>query len=507
MNSKQQTKKQTIPSRFQPNPINKMIQPETLTSKQKKNPTKPSSYLSSIQEAKMKAEQSKIVSNCSLVHGGKKLSNENEGGIANKDSLLYRRSDYDRREVYRMTQMKDEHDQKTTFSVGRVKSNFPTYVSHKNVYKPKEFQQSLVPSANTYESNKADNKQASSFRKISIETNAIKKTIMDRVRSSNKRLASRLTCDSTNEYPNMKAPARKLKNLLDSNSSVLLTKRCATDSPLIHRPIVSNFTPFTEITYRICDHLFNRQNKYGKFDLREQSHTLFATQRFNPFVQFITEIGCKVEFNDRVLFLAIELFYFALRLKPLREFEFKTIALSAVAMAAKFENAWSFYVCPFFTWDCVVSGKMEMIEVERELLTALDFNLNLVLVSDLFGFLSSLLGLTKEERDYGFYFLNSALCFEDFQHSDKQSVAYALCRISTRMLGRRMLEREVVLEGKRQLKIDNQIEGNELVFDAQQIDSIVELFAKNEKTVLSKKGRAISELYSRDRFSQIAKRF
>ena len=520
MNNKQQTKKTPLPTRFQQT-LNVKVNPEQLISKAKKMPSKLQCNLGSLQTLKLKSEQCKFVGNCPGKETTKTLPKEMEQNKSNKNQIQQRKSDYEKRDVYCQGSITSrEVHAPTAFSVGRVKPTFPVYVSHKNVYKTHDMQQNTTVVYSSESSQEPrQSKRLSSFRKVSFDTNAIRKTIIDiaNSRSSNKGLASRLTCDSANECQNLKAPARKIANLLNSNSTVLLSKRQLFEphSP-VNRLLEPSTTSFLSISLRVSEHLSSRQNSYGKFSLRDSSHQPFQGQRFNPFVQFITEVACKVDFKERVLFLAIELFYFALRLKPLREFEFKALALSAVGMAAKFEDAWSFYVCPFFTLDCVASSKPEMIEVERQLLAALDFNLNLVLVYDLFSLFSSLIGLSKEQRDFGLYFLNSALCFEDFQQSDKRSTAFALCVISAKAYGCPIAVTEVASEGQLQLVVmvknnltpnNSETETTELVFDASKVEETVTIFEKHEKTVLSRKGRAISDLYSRPCFSGVAERF
>lgn len=520
MNNKQKPKKPSLPTKIQL-ASNSKTQQESLIAKPTKIQSKLHCNLGSLQAFRLKTEHPKFKAECPAKQDNKMHLKEKETIKQNKDMIPQRKSDYEKRDVYRINCNASREDQVTTaFSLGRVKPVFPDYISSKNVYKINDQQQNTKGGSNTRFSHDSDlTKRLTSFRKVSFDTNAIQRTIMSiaNSRSSNKELASRITCDSANECKNTKLPTCKPVNLLDSYSTVLLPKRQTVDPDRhFEKEDRQSCASFTSISLKVCEHLSDRQNSYGKFNLRDSNHRPFQGQRFNPFVQFITEVTSKVNFKVRVVFLAIELFYFSLRLKPLREFEFKTIALAAISMAAKFEDAWSFYVSPFFSLESVVKVKSEMIEVERQLLTALDFNINLVLVYDLFCLTSTLVNLSKEQYDFGLYFLNSALCFEDFQQSDKRSVSFALCKIAVKTFECSIEQTEVTKLSKKLivLKIKNdskqncsESETSEMVFDANKVEETVDIFEKHQKILFARKGRAISELYSRQCFSGIAKRF
>jgi hypothetical protein len=133
--------------------------------------------------------------------------------------------------------------------------------------------------------------------------------------------------------------------------------------------------------------------------------------------------------KERVLFLAIELFYFSLRTPGLCDTEPTVLSLTAIWMAAKFEDAWAPFVNGFFKLDSVLELRPRMSLIEADILSRLNFNVNLVLVYDFFVAYCHVSRIPPKGIALGVFLLNSLLAVQSFYCCDKKLIAMALCRI------------------------------------------------------------------------------
>ena len=74
-----------------------------------------------------------------------------------------------------------------------------------------------------------------------------------------------------------------------------------------------------------------------------------------------------------------------------------------------------------------------IVSIEAEILAELDFNVNLVLVYDLFGIFSSLIGFKNSQHSFGVYLLNSLLYLNDFQRQNKSLIAFCICKLTCKV--------------------------------------------------------------------------
>ena len=399
------------------------------------------------------------------------------------------------------------------FAVGQVRISFPNLRCSQNVYSSYAVQASRTshcppdgPPLSVAES------QALPCRKLSIESKVTHKALISIMRSasSSKHLTARVTCDSATELAKPTPFGKRISTLLNSNSTFLDSGNQAeqqAEEAALEQP--SDDDPLSRTQQSVAEHLRMTQNRYGRFNLADQGQPLFGNSDVSPLVPLMTEIATTTALKERALFLAIDLFFFGSRLKSLRNFELKVIALTAVSMASKFEDAWSFLVNPFFGLDCVRSSKHTMNAVERMLLEALDFNVNVVLVYDFFQLFGEALRLPPEALRSGLFFLNAALCFEDFQQSDKGLVALALCRFAARKAGFQLCLAEVGLTTRRYLCVKGSKEkgrkrshcqwedsGKELLFEKERVEEAEAIFEKVADRLLRKAGASISERYN-----------
>ena len=312
---------------------------------------------------------------------------------------------------------------------------------------------------------------------------------------------------------------RKLSNFISSKSSLTDTENQFTFSPELS--LSEKETPISQLS--VClknavERLRDTQNSYGIQTLSVFRKPVFSNRKPHFTIDFITKVVDRMDLRERVLFLAIELFYFSRKIKSLEKIEPTLLGLSAIWVAAKFEDAWAPHSNPFFKLDSVKEVKHKLIEIESQILFALNFNLNLVLVYDYFCIFSFLGGLPKQAHCLGLYLLNSTLAVDSFQHSDKYTTAFAICQVVVTFLNLPVFWNNHLAGNKKivGLKIDDQLfrafqRGANLqniafdfVFEKENVEELVDEFQKTLKSILAKNNDTFVARYQRDIFAGVS---
>lgn len=216
------------------------------------------------------------------------------------------------------------------------------------------------------------------------------------------------------------------------------TASCAnvTDDDLDVTPELSSSPSLSHgVNYEACylssalQRMTSRQNHYGANRQTCAGSACFQDAACQTSVDFITKIVDKMELKERVLFLAIDLLYLCMRTPALCHTEPTVASLTAIWMAAKYEDAWAPFVNGFFKLESVASLKPRMAQLEAQILQNLDYNLNLVLVYDFYICFARLNAFPAQATAFGTFLLNSLLSFRSLHCCDKRAVAMNVCRL------------------------------------------------------------------------------
>lgn len=273
--------------------------------------------------------------------------------------------------------------------------------------------------------------------------------------------------------------------------------------------------------------LHETQNRYGRIYTGCPDDGLFANTHPNPSVDFITNIVDKMALKERILFLAVDLFYLAQRTPALQSAEPILIRLTAIWMAAKFEDAWAPFNNGFFKLESVRELKSRMRDIEGSILEALEFNANLVLVYDFFRFFGRLTDLPPKAIAFGVYCLNSLLTLGSLHCCDKRAIGMSLCRIvakvfevtpkwTIRCTGNRLL---LALPVDGSVLVPPSVANHpsfasrpkhvcpkpEIVFDLEDLDNTESQLERAIRATLGRCGQAITDRYESELFFRASK--
>ena len=327
------------------------------------------------------------------------------------------------------------------------------------------------------------------------------------------------TCDSFSDVA--KNPfSRKLSNLISSKSSIT-----ETETQLIFSPEIPPLENYDSISYfSIClknalGYLKETQNCYGVPTCSVFRKPVFSNRKPNFTVDFITKVVDRMELKERVLFFAIDLFYFACKIISLVNVDPTLLGLATVFIAAKFEDAWAPHSNKFFKLDSVREVKDKLIELETQILFALNFKLNLVLVYDFYCTFSFLAGLPKRAHCLGLYLLNSCLAIDSFQQVDKYTLAFVICKVVIQYLDLPFFWNNYFGENKKMvgLKIDDQLfrvfqefgksqkVKYDFSFEKESVDEMNTELMSTLRSILTKNSDTFVVRYQRDDFAGVSK--
>lgn len=222
-------------------------------------------------------------------------------------------------------------------------------------------------------------------------------------------------------------------------------------------PAPADAAPAKSHLLTILKWLNETQNRYGEAGQSCSGDPHTRLTRPNQGVEFIVKMVQRTALKERVQFLAIDLFHMAQRREELRHHEPTLLGLTVIWMSAKFEDAWAPHTNGFFKLNSVAELKHKMALLEAQILAALNFNVNLVLVYDYLNLFAAVGRLPARVRDFGVRALTSLLTHEDFHCCDKQLVGMALAMAAVKAFSLQPFWRErVAANGRRLLGVSVQ---------------------------------------------------
>ena len=186
-------------------------------------------------------------------------------------------------------------------------------------------------------------------------------------------------------------------------------------------------------------------NKYSYQDIISIQTDIKDTMRC-ILIDWIISLQNKFFINTNTLFLTINLIDRYLTKKPILRTKFQLLGVASLFIAYKYEEIYMKKIDDFVNLAAGAFNKLEILEMERNIIDLVEFNLDLPLSNDFYDLLSTVYKFDKKEYCFGYFLLEAFLL-------DISCCEYKQSQIA--------LATTLIILGLRQMKkIDNKEDNN-----------------------------------------------